>query len=112
YSVLDGLGMPCTSETRPLKFAGPTFRHRKAATTVLSNACADRVVARAAAIATPETTVINRDRCISNPAEWETKRPAHDITVTRAFARVLASTERGAVRWARGVDAARHAVDC
>src|SRR5512146_1126543 len=29
--VLDGEGMPTTSETRPMVFAGPTFRQRKPA---------------------------------------------------------------------------------
>src|ERR1043166_4592577 len=30
--VFDGLGMPCTSETRPMKLDGPTFRHRRGET--------------------------------------------------------------------------------
>src|SRR5688500_18014216 len=32
YSVFDGPGIPATSERRPMKFAGPTVRHRKPAT--------------------------------------------------------------------------------
>jgi hypothetical protein len=30
-NVFDGEGMPATSETRPIVFAGPTFRQRKPA---------------------------------------------------------------------------------
>src|ERR1051325_8864649 len=32
-NVFDGPGMPTTADSRPMKFAGPTVRHRKAATT-------------------------------------------------------------------------------
>src|SRR3954451_24119412 len=32
--------MPCTSERRPMKFDGPTFRHRNPATTDVSSDCA------------------------------------------------------------------------
>src|SRR3954464_13088276 len=39
-TVLDGLGMPCTSERRPMKFDGPTFRQRKPLTTAVSRVCA------------------------------------------------------------------------
>src|SRR6059058_653862 len=28
YSVFDGPGIPCTSDTRPMKLAGPTVRQR------------------------------------------------------------------------------------
>src|SRR5689334_22893830 len=49
YSVLDGLGMPCTSDTRPMKFDGPTLRHRNAATTDESSICAEAGAAIATA---------------------------------------------------------------
>src|SRR5438552_11557027 len=52
YSVFDGPGMPTTSDTRPMKLAGPTVRQRKPATTVVSSDCAGRtedVTARAPA---------------------------------------------------------------
>jgi hypothetical protein len=36
-NVFDGDGMPTTSETRPIVFAGPTFRQRKPAIVVESS---------------------------------------------------------------------------
>src|SRR5205823_5404712 len=45
YSVFDGPGMPCTSDTRPMKLAGPTVRHRKPETMEESSVCADAVIA-------------------------------------------------------------------
>src|SRR5262245_36707812 len=38
--VLDGPGIPTTSERRPMKLAGPTVRQRKPLTTVESSDCA------------------------------------------------------------------------
>ena len=43
--VLDGLGMPTTSERRPMKLAGPTVRQRIPATVAESSAWAPRAEA-------------------------------------------------------------------
>src|SRR3954463_1757884 len=40
-TVLDGPGIPTTSDSRPMKFAGPTVRHLKPATVDESSVCAD-----------------------------------------------------------------------
>src|SRR6185369_10718577 len=39
-SVLDGPGMPTTSESRPMKLPGPTVRHLKPETVAESRVCA------------------------------------------------------------------------
>ena len=93
YSVLDGPAIPCTSETRPLKLAGPTFRQRNAETIELSRACAKAEVVTPSASATPQTAVMKRDGCMSNYAGWETNcRPrqysydAENASVDAVFA--------------------------
>src|SRR5215212_4877960 len=63
-SVFDGAGMPCTSETRPMKFDGPTFRHRNTETIEESSTCAEAWAPKAIAVAAPTTAVSKRDGCI------------------------------------------------
>src|ERR1041385_3043652 len=87
--VFDGLGMPCTAETRPMKLDGPTFRHRNVATMEESSICADTGAAKATA-ATPATTVSTRNRCMtSHWVDGGTKRQQYDTTITRAPTGVL-----------------------
>jgi len=49
--VLDGLGMPTMSATRPSKFAGPTVRQRKPARVSESRVCAWAAAAETASAA-------------------------------------------------------------
>src|SRR5215217_4811126 len=63
-SVFDGAGIPTTSETRPMKFDGPTLRHRKTETTEESSTCAEAWAPNAITVAAPATAVSKRDRCI------------------------------------------------
>ncbi len=58
--VFEGLGSPCTSESRPMKLDGPTLRHRNAATNEESSDWADNGAATSSAVAT------RRDRCMTD----------------------------------------------
>ena len=62
-NVLEGLGIPAMSATRPSKLAGPTVRHRKPARVVESRVCADALVA-VLATSTPATKVSSLCGCI------------------------------------------------
>src|ERR1051326_5200822 len=57
--------MPCTSESRPLKFDGPTLRQRNPATMEESNVCAES----GAAISAAPTAARKLARCMTNSAE-------------------------------------------
>src|ERR1041385_2318368 len=65
-SVLDGPGMPWTSDTRPMKLDGPIWRHLKALVTVVSRDCAEdgRGVAETSDTLAAARTARKRDRCI------------------------------------------------
>src|SRR6185437_14771172 len=108
YKVLDGPGMPCTSETRPLKLDGPTARQGNPATNEESSICADAGVLIATNVAAPARAVSTRNRCIANPASGgECCGTRKDITATRRPRRVLidgGTVERwngGRWNWAR-----------
>src|SRR5690242_16563764 len=62
--VFDGLGMPCTSERRPMKFDGPTFLQREALTSAESRVWAGNDAASDKAARDKNT----RDLCICSPA--------------------------------------------
>src|SRR5258708_21883576 len=66
--VFDGLGMPTTSDSRPMKFAGPTVRQRKPATIAESSVCdeATRALRSSAVAAASES---RRRSCMDIPAE-------------------------------------------
>src|SRR6185437_280549 len=102
YRVLDGPGMPCTSDTRPLKFEGPTARHGNPATNVESSDCAEAGALSETTVAAPARAVSTRNRCIANPASGgECCGTRKDITATRRLGRVLIVGERwsgGALR--------------
>src|SRR5207237_777109 len=68
YSVFDGPGIPCTSDTRPMKLAGPTVRQRKPATTVESRVCAEADDANAAATRRRETRMVV---ILTERSEWK-----------------------------------------
>src|ERR1051325_821493 len=84
--VLDGLGIPCTSERRPMKLDGPTLRQRKALMTVESSVWAER----GAPSARPATRERNRARCIRDPYMCGVSMGT-DITATRATHQPLSS---------------------
>src|SRR5215467_1226411 len=71
YTVFDGLGMPCTSDSRPMKFDGPTLRHLKAAMTLESSVCAGSGAPKTTAAV---TAARKRDRCMTNPSGGGMKR--------------------------------------
>src|SRR5262249_54210601 len=79
--------MPCTSDRRPMKFDGPTLRHRNAETTLESKDCAASGALKTTAAA---KAARERDRCMTNPSGGGMTRPSPDITVTRGKMRVLA----------------------
>src|SRR6266513_1991503 len=68
--VLEGLGMPAISATRPSKFAGPTVRHRKPAKVKESSVCASAVIATVVR-ATPARNDTSRRLCIRTPKGWD-----------------------------------------
>src|SRR4051812_32840676 len=49
-TVFDGPGMPTTSVMRPMKFEGPTERHRNPATVAESSICAEAGAERISAV--------------------------------------------------------------
>src|SRR5207253_906992 len=59
--VLDGPGMPTTSESRPWKFAGPTVRHLKPATVAGSSDWARSGAAPSSAAAPRSEAIRGRD---------------------------------------------------
>src|SRR4051812_29234337 len=61
-SVLEGPGMPTTSESRPWKFAGPTVRHRNPATVAESSGWAQAGTAPASSAAPPSREARRRVR--------------------------------------------------
>src|SRR5690349_5051860 len=71
-NVLEGLGIPAISATRPSKFAGPTVRQRKPASVRESSVCASAVIAPLVR-ATPARSGTIRKRGILTP-EGGTRR--------------------------------------
>jgi len=61
--VLEGLGMPTASDSRPMKLAGPGDRHLKPATDAESSVWADAAPA-ASSRAVPAVIDKKRCRCI------------------------------------------------
>src|SRR5690348_5510856 len=57
--VLEGLGMPTASDSRPMKLAGPGVRHLKPATLAESSVCAEA----GAEIISASPAVMNDKRC-------------------------------------------------
>src|ERR1043165_4786032 len=62
-TVLDGPGIPTTSVMRPMKFDGPTERHRKPATVAESSIWAEATLADSSS-ADPAVKESKRCRCI------------------------------------------------
>src|SRR5438045_1235111 len=87
--------MPCTSETRPMKLDGPTFRHRNVATTEESSICAGTGAARATAAA-PATTVSTRNRCMTS--HWVGWRDEAATIRHYSYERLWGSVEGGGWR--------------
>src|SRR5690348_17701678 len=103
--VLDGLGMPTMSATRPSKFAGPTVRQRKPARVRESMDCAPTTVATLVS-ATPARSGAIRKRCIRTP-EGGTEVECGNDTVTERRRRVLKAPVLDATR-----TGARHCPQC
>src|ERR1035437_2132900 len=100
-SVLDGPGMPTTSDTRPMKLAGPTLRHLSPATVAESIACAESEDAATAAL--PARTRRRRERSMRLLANGGSLRLQCLLwKSTGTFARALVPTVLpGATGWYR-----------
>ena len=71
-SVLEGLGIPTTSDSRPMKLAGPTVRQRKPAAVAESSVWAASGAARPASSDAPPRRRANRIRIMDDPGLMDT----------------------------------------